>query len=349
MVVSKKKILVTGAAGYIGSHTCIELLEAGFDVLALDNLGNSSEESLNRVRSITGQNFPFYKADVRDTEQLNLVLQAHSVDAVIHFAGLKAVGESVEHAHLYYNNNVQGTLMLMKAMMTHRVSRIVFSSSATVYGDPDVVPIDESAPYRPESPYGKSKMMVEQILQDHFHSMQLAGKPWSIATLRYFNPVGAHASGQIGEDPKGVPNNLMPYVAQVAVGKREKLNVFGGDYPTPDGTGVRDYIHVVDLAKGHVAALNHLFAEPTLLEVNLGTGKGSSVLDLVHAFERASGKTIPYEIVARRAGDVPSYYASTQLAEQVLGWQAGLTLDDMCASTWKWQSQNPEGYGKKAE
>lgn len=345
MLTSKRKILVTGAAGYIGSHTCVELLNAGFDILALDNLSNSSEEALRRVSTLTGQQFPFYKIDVRDTLSLEQLLQAHKVDAVIHFAGYKAVGESVEHAHRYYENNVQGTLMLMHAMAACGVTRLVFSSSATVYGDPDVVPIDESAPYRPESPYGRSKMMVEQILQDHFHSTTLAKAPWAIATLRYFNPVGAHESGLIGEDPKGVPNNLMPYVAQVAVGKRKKLHVFGGDYPTPDGTGVRDYIHVVDLAKGHVAALSQLFEAPALLQVNLGTGKGSSVLDLVKAFERASGRAVPYEITDRRAGDVPSYYAKTDLAQTVLSWRAELTLDDMCASTWKWQSQNPQGYG----
>lgn len=345
MLKSKRKILVTGAAGYIGSHTCVELLNAGFDIVALDNLSNSSEESLRRVSTLTGQQFPFYEIDVRDTPALEQLFQAHKVDAVIHFAGYKAVGESVEHAHRYYENNVQGTLMLMRAMSAHGVTRLVFSSSATVYGDPDAVPIDESAPYRPESPYGKSKMMVEQILQDHHHSTTLTDNPWAIATLRYFNPVGAHDSGLIGEDPKGVPNNLMPYVAQVAVGKREKLHVFGGDYPTPDGTGVRDYIHVVDLAQGHVAALRPLFENPTLLQLNLGTGKGSSVLDLVKAFERASGRAVPYEITARRAGDVPSYYAKTDLASSVLGWKARLTLDDMCASTWKWQSQNPDGYG----
>ncbi len=340
----KHTILVTGAAGYIGSHTCVELLNAGFNIVALDNLANSSEESLRRVKRITGKEFPFYPVNILDTENLNLVLKAHQLSAVVHFAGLKAVGESVEKPHAYYETNVQGTLMLLKAMAVHGVTRMVFSSSATVYGNPECVPIEETAPLQATNPYGRSKLMVEEILRDHAHAMQLAGTPWAVGILRYFNPVGAHESGLIGEHPNGIPNNLMPYVAQVAVGLRERLNVFGNDYPTPDGTGVRDYIHVVDLAKGHVAALNKLLSQPGCWQVNLGTGQGYSVLQMVKAFETASGRAVPYQVVARRPGDIATCYASTTKARQLLGWQAKLGLEEMCASAWKWQSMNPKGY-----
>ena len=340
----KHTILVTGAAGYIGSHTCVELLNAGFNIVALDNLCNSSEESLRRVKKITGKEFPFYQVDILDTEKLNLVLKAHKLSAVVHFAGLKAVGESVEKPHAYYETNVQGTLMLMKAMAVYGVVRLVFSSSATVYGDPATVPIEETAALRATNPYGRSKLMVEEILRDHAHAMQLAGTPWAVGILRYFNPVGAHESGLIGEHPSGIPNNLMPYVAQVAVGQREQLNVFGDDYPTPDGTGVRDYIHVVDLAKGHVAALQRLLLKTECFAVNLGTGVGYSVLQMIKAFEAASGKPVPYQVVARRPGDIATCYASTTQASELLGWKAELGLGDMCASAWKWQSMNPQGY-----
>ena len=338
------KVLVTGAAGYIGSHTCIELLNAGYEVVALDNLCNSSEESLHRVRRIAGKQFPFYPVDILDTEKLNLVLKTHKIDAVIHFAGLKAVGESVAQPLRYYENNVQGSVMLLNAMAKHGISRMVFSSSATVYGDPVAVPIPETARLSATNPYGRSKLMVEDILRDQAHAMGLQGTPWSVALLRYFNPVGAHESGLIGEDPQGIPNNLMPFISQVAVGRREHLSVFGGDYSTPDGTGVRDYIHVVDLAKGHVAALNKLMASTGLLCVNLGTGVGYSVLDMVKAFEHASGKPVPYKIVDRRPGDIASCYADTRLAAELLGWKAELGLREMCESTWKWQSGNPEGF-----
>lgn len=338
------KILVTGSTGYIGSHTCIELAKAGFDLVGVDNLSNSCALVHGRVENLIGKPFPFYEADIRDEEKMSLIFKAHKFDAVVHFAGLKAVGESVSQAHRYYTNNVQGSLMLLGYMMAYDVSRIVFSSSATVYGEPDSVPINESAPLRTTNPYGASKLMVENILRDHAHSQQLAGQPWGVALLRYFNPVGAHDSGDIGEDPNDIPNNLMPFVSQVAVGRRDCLSVFGGDYPTHDGTGVRDYIHVVDLAKGHVSALQKLLESKDTFAVNLGTGRGSSVLDVVKAFEKASGRPVAYHIVNRRPGDSAICFADTALATQLLGWTAQYDLDAMCASAWNWQEKNPNGY-----
>lgn len=335
-----KKILVTGASGYIGSHTCVELLQAGFAVIALDNLCNSSREAIARVERITEKSLPFYEADVRDRSALDLVLREHAIDAVIHFAGLKAVGESVAKPLLYFDNNVSGTVTLLHALSDANVKRFVFSSSATVYGDPQALPILETARLSVTNPYGRSKLMVEQVLGD----LVQADPDWRIGVLRYFNPVGAHPSGLIGEDPLGIPNNLMPFVAQVAVGRRPKLAVFGNDYPTPDGTGVRDYIHVVDLARGHVAALNRLFAEQGGFTVNLGTGQGYSVLETVRAFEAASGCSVPYNIVPRRAGDIASCYASSAKALQLLGWKAEKNLENMCADHWRWQRMNPQGY-----
>ena len=337
-------ILVTGAAGYIGSHTCIELLGAGYTVIALDNLCNSASESLKRVEAITGRSMPFYEADVRDRAVLDQVLREHAVDAVIHFAGLKAVGESVEKPLYYFDNNVTGTLVLLDALIKANVKHFLFSSSATVYGDPESVPISESARLSVTNPYGRSKLMVEQILAD----LKSADPTWAIGVLRYFNPVGAHPSGLIGEDPRGIPNNLMPFVSQVAGGRRERLAVFGNDYPTPDGTGVRDYIHVVDLARGHLAALGQLFKQENSFTVNLGTGQGYSVLEMVRAFEEASGRKIPYDIVALRPGDIAVCYANPETAEQLLGWKAEKGLRDMCADHWKWQSMNPQGFSELA-
>lgn len=340
-----KTILVTGGAGYIGSHTCIELLAAGFKVVVLDNLCNSSPESLVRVAELAGQNeIPLIEGDIRDADLLDQIFSDHDIYSVIHFAGLKAVGESVEKPLEYYDNNVAGTVTLLEAMQRHGVKSIVFSSSATVYGDPHTTPIQEHFPLSATNPYGRSKLMIEEILGDLFK----ADSDWNIALLRYFNPVGAHASGRIGEDPKGIPNNLMPYIARVAVGQYEALSVFGGDYPTPDGTGVRDYIHVVDLAKGHVKALEAFLRGdvPKLLVVNLGTGQGYSVLDMVKAFAKASGREVPYRIVERRAGDIACCYADPALAKKLIHWQAEKTLEDMCRDTWNWQSQNPVGYHK---
>jgi UDP-glucose 4-epimerase len=334
------KILVTGASGYIGSHTCVELLSAGFTVVALDNLCNSSRKSIERVEHITGKSIPFYEADVRDRPALDRILQEHAVDAVIHFAGLKAVGESVAKPLLYFENNISGTLTLLQTLAAANVRRFVFSSSATVYGDPDSVPIKESARLSATNPYGRSKLMVEQILGD----LCKADSNWGIGILRYFNPAGAHCSGLIGEDPGGIPNNLMPFIAQVAIGRRSKLAVFGNDYPTRDGTGVRDYIHVVDLARGHVAALNRLFTQSGGFTVNLGTGHGYSVLETVRAFETASERAIPYEIVQRRPGDIASCYASPVLAQELLGWTAEKNLADMCTDHWRWQKMNPDGF-----
>jgi UDP-glucose 4-epimerase len=335
-----KNILVTGASGYIGSHTCVELLQAGYDVVALDNLSNSSRDAISRVEKITGKSVPFYDADVRERASLDTVLQAHAIDAVIHFAGLKAVGESVAKPLLYFENNVSGTVTLLQALSDAKVKRFVFSSSATVYGDPESLPLKESARLSVTNPYGRSKLMVEQVLED----LMRADAEWNLGILRYFNPVGAHESGTIGEDPSGIPNNLMPFVAQVAGGRRPKLSIFGNDYPTVDGTGVRDYIHVVDLARGHVAALNRLFSQPGSYTVNLGTGRGYSVMQVVKAFEAASGRAIPYEVVPRRPGDIASCYAAPDAARELLGWEAEKNLDEMCADHWRWQRLNPQGY-----
>lgn len=335
------KVLVTGGAGYIGSHACVELMLAGHEVVVLDNLCNSHSAVLERIARIVGRSPEFARADVRDIGALQKVFARDRFDAVIHFAGLKAVGESVEKPIEYYDNNVQGALSLCRAMAEAGVGTLVFSSSATVYGNASSMPIREDAPLGPTNPYGQSKWMVERILADVAASRPAA---WRIASLRYFNPVGAHPSGLIGEDPQGTPNNLMPNVAQVAVGVRDKVRVFGSDYPTRDGTGVRDYIHVVDLARGHLAALDALRGDTRGFTVNLGTGHGISVLEVVRAFERASGRTIPIEKVARRAGDVAESYADPSLAESLLGWKAVHGLDDMCRDTWRWQDLNPRGY-----
>lgn len=333
-------ILVTGGAGYIGSHTIVELLNNDHAVIVIDNLSNSSRESLNRVEKITGKSVEFYEADVCDETALEKIFSSHNIDAVIHFAGLKAVGESVAMALHYYKNNLESTLNLLDAMKKHNVKKLVFSSSATVYGDPQQLPITEDAPRSATNPYGQTKLMIEQILTD----VVATNEDWNVTSLRYFNPIGAHESGLIGEDPEGAPNNLLPYVARVAAGKLDKVMVFGNDYDTPDGTGVRDYIHVVDLAQAHVAALNHLDHPNAYKAYNVGTGHTDSVLDMIHAFEKASGKTIPYEIVARRPGDIASCYADVSLAKQELGWTAQFTTQDGCNSEWKWLSQNPNGY-----
>ncbi|MCA3181231.1 MAG: UDP-glucose 4-epimerase GalE [Burkholderiaceae bacterium] len=333
-------ILVTGGAGYIGSHTVLELLQSGFDVVVLDNLSNASPESLERVAAITGRRATLVVGDIRDEALLKRMLAERPFDAVIHFAGLKAVAESVDKPLAYYDNNVAGTTTLLRCMDTAGVRRIVFSSSATVYGDPESVPIREDAKTGATNPYGRTKWFVEFVLQD----LAKSDARWSIGNLRYFNPVGAHPSGRIGEDPQGIPNNLMPFVAQVAVGRREKLSVFGGDWPTRDGTGVRDYIHVVDLAQGHLAALSRVRETAGFWTVNLGTGNGYSVLDMVKAFERASGRPVPYAIVDRRPGDIAECYADPAVAERLLGWRAKLGIDAMCADAWRWQSANPNGY-----
>lgn len=332
-------ILVTGGAGYIGSHTCIELLEAGHNVIIADNFSNSKLEAVQRIETIANKKIPVINLDIRNQNQVEVALKEHKCQAVIHFAGLKAVGESVKNPLEYYDNNVNGTISLLIAMKNCQVDKLVFSSSATVYGEPKYLPITEDHPLSASNPYGRSKLIIEDILRD-FHQSNPAMK---IAILRYFNPVGAHPSGLIGEDPQGIPNNLMPFVAQVAVGEREYLNVWGNDYPTPDGTGVRDYIHVCDLAIGHVKALNRL-EEPQCIEINLGTGVGYSVLDVVKAFEDASGKKIPYKISERRKGDVAFCYADTALAQQLLDWKAQHNLTDMCNDHWHWQKMNPKGY-----
>ncbi|MBF0218891.1 MAG: UDP-glucose 4-epimerase GalE [Gammaproteobacteria bacterium] len=333
-------ILVTGGAGYIGSHTCVELLNGGYEVVVVDNFVNSSAEALARVEKLTGRKITFYRHDVADVAALTTIFQHHSPQAVIHFAGLKAVGESVSQPLAYYQNNVAGTISLLQVMQQQGYRSIVFSSSATVYGDPATLPIKEHFPTSATNPYGRSKLHIEEILRDLYR----ADPQWNIALLRYFNPVGAHRSGEIGEDPNGTPNNLMPYISQVAIGKRPQLAVFGGDYPTLDGTGVRDYIHVVDLAKGHLKALEKLATAPGLVTYNLGTGRGYSVLEMVQAFAAASGRPIPYQIVARREGDIAACYADPELAAEALNWRAELDLAAMCADSWRWQQQNPNGY-----
>lgn len=332
------KILVTGGVGYIGSHTCVELVSAGHEVVIVDNLCNSKLSVLRRIEKISGKAFAFAQVDVRDQENLETVFAEHKPDAVIHFAGLKAVGESVQQPLQYYDNNVTGSLVLFRVMAKFGVKTLVFSSSATVYGDPATVPILENFPLSATNPYGRSKLMVEEMLRD----VALADPSWRIALLRYFNPVGAHESGLIGEEPNGIPNNLLPYVAQVAEGRREFLSVYGDDYPTADGTGMRDYIHVVDLAIGHVKTLAKLRQQPGVLTYNLGTGRGNSVLEMVRAFEKASGKEVPYKIVARRAGDIAACYANPALAERELGWRAEKNLEQMCVDTWRWQSSLKE-------
>ena len=334
-------ILVAGGAGYIGSHTCVELLNAGYEVVVVDNLYNSSEEALKRVEQITGKTVKFYEADVLDREALEKIFDAEDIDSVINFAGLKAVGESVQKPLEYYHNNITGTLILCDVMRNHGVKNIVFSSSATVYGDPAFVPITEDCPKgQITNPYGQTKSMLEQILTD-FH---VADPEWNVVLLRYFNPIGAHESGLIGEDPKGIPNNLVPYIAQVAVGKLQCLGVFGNDYPTHDGTGVRDYIHVVDLAVGHVKALKKIEEKAGVCIYNLGTGKGYSVLDVVKAYEKACGREIKYEIKPRRPGDIATCYADASKAREELGWEAERGIEEMCADSWRWQSANPDGY-----
>ncbi|MEQ1662980.1 MAG: UDP-glucose 4-epimerase GalE [Thiobacillus sp.] len=334
------KILLTGGAGYIGSHTAVECLAAGHDVVVFDNLSNSSVKSLDQVAQIAGRAVTFVQGDIRDRAALRALFADHAIDAVVHFAGLKAVGESVNKPLWYYDNNIAGSVMLFEEMAAAGVKSVVFSSSATVYGDPATVPITEAFPLSATNPYGRSKLFIEEMLRD----IAVSDKAWNIALLRYFNPVGAHESGLIGEDPRGIPNNLMPYVAQVAVGRRPHLNVFGGDYPTPDGTGVRDYIHVVDLARGHVAALGKLNTPGGVQTWNLGTGRGVSVLDMVRAFEAASGRKVAYEIVARRAGDVAQCWADPSRAAKDLGWRAQFDLARMCADAWRWQQANPDGY-----
>ena len=332
-------ILVTGGCGYIGSHTVLELLNKNYDVVVVDNFSNSSFESLRRVQKITGKTVTFYEADIRDTAAMETVFSKHSFDAVIHFAAFKAVGESVRLPVKYYENNISGTVSLLQIMEKHNVKKIIFSSSATVYGDPERLPLDENCRLSTTNPYGSTKLMMEMIMQDLYK----ADKNWNIILLRYFNPVGAHESGMIGEDPKGIPNNLMPYVAQVATGKLACINVFGNDYDTPDGTGVRDYIHVVDLALGHIAAIEQC-NDAGVHIYNLGTGHGYSVMDMIHAFEKACGKTLPYKICDRRPGDIATCYAAPDKAKKELKWQAKYGIEEMCASQWKWQSGNPKGY-----
>ncbi len=333
-------ILVTGGAGYIGSHTCVQLLNAGYEISVVDNLVNSKEESLRRVQEITGKKLTFHKVDLLDRGALEQVFRSKTIDAVIHFAGLKAMGESVGIPLDYFHNNVTGTLILLKVMKAAGVHNIVFSSTAGVYGEAKTVPITEEFPVSVLNPYSRSKLMIEDILRDLYR----AEPEWNIALLRYFNPVGAHPSGRIGEDPKGIPNNLMPYVAQVAVGKHPFLRVWGNDYPTPDGTGVRDYIHIMDLADGHSKALEKLSQKPGLVLYNLGTGRGYSVMEVLRSFEKACGHEIPYKIMDRRPGDAATSYADASKANRELGWYASRTMDEMCADTWRWQSQNPDGF-----
>lgn len=333
-------ILVTGGAGYIGSHTVVELLNANHDVIVIDNLSNSSNQSIERIEKITGRNVEFHEKDLRDYEAVESIFASRNIDAVIHFAGLKAVGESVSKALFYYQNNLESSLTLLEIMKQFDVKNLVFSSSATVYGDPEMLPLVESARKQATNPYGQTKLMIEQILED----VSATNEGWNITSLRYFNPIGAHESGTIGEDPNGLPNNLFPYISQVAVGKLKEVQVFGDDYDTPDGTGVRDYIHVVDLAKAHLAALEKISHPNEYKAYNIGTGKGISVLESIRAFEKASGKSIPYKVIARRPGDIASCYANPSLANNELGWKAQLTTEDSCRDAWKWQSKNPKGY-----
>lgn len=334
------KILVTGGAGYIGSHTCILLIEAGYEVVVFDNFSNASKESIQRVEKIVSQKIDLIEGDIRNADDLHQAFNAHTIDAVIHFAGLKAVGESVAHPLKYYDNNVHGTALLCEVMAAHGCRSIVFSSSATVYGDPHTTPIKEDFPLSATNPYGRSKLFVEEILRD----LYVSDTRWKVVLLRYFNPVGAHSSGTIGEDPNGIPNNLMPFIAQTAVGKRSCLSVFGDDYDTPDGTGVRDYIHVVDLAEGHLKALEKMQTFTEVMTVNLGTGKGYSVLDMVKAFEKASGKEVPYCVAPRRSGDIAACYADPAYAKEILGWEAKKGIDEMCEDSWRWQRKNPQGF-----
>lgn len=346
----KPTILVTGGAGYIGSHTCVELLTHGFEIVIVDNLSNSKIESIRRIERISGQNVRFHQADINDANALNRIFQAQPVDAVIHFAGLKAVGESCQQPLNYYQNNITGTLVLLETMAAQGVKNLVFSSSATVYGDPHCVPITESFPLQATNPYGRTKLFIEEILRDtsRADTLNQSTHPWKIAILRYFNPIGAHESGLIGEDPNGIPNNLMPYLSQVAIGKLPALSVFGNDYATHDGTGVRDYIHVVDLARGHIKALQYLMtltADTGLCEAfNLGTGNGYSVLDMVNTFSQITGQAVPYQITPRRPGDVAACYADPTLALEKLDWKAEYDLAQMMTDVWRWQSQNPDGY-----
>lgn len=335
-------ILVTGGAGYIGSHTCVELLNEGYEIVVVDNLSNSKEEALNRVKKITNKEFEFYKVDLLDKESLREVFRKSQIDAVIHFAGLKAVGESVEQPLKYYHNNITGTLILCEIMQEFGINKIVFSSSATVYGKPKSVPIQEDFPLQATNPYGRTKQMLEEILRD----LNIADNNWSISILRYFNPIGAHESGLIGEDPNGIPNNLMPYISQVAVGKLEKLKVFGNDYDTPDGTGVRDYIHVVDLAKGHLKAVEKILKNKGFFTYNLGTGMGYSVLEMIRSFSEVTNKNVPYVIVDRRPGDIAKCYASPSKAQEELGWVAKKDIHEMCKDTWNWQQKNVNGFEK---
>lgn len=334
------KILVTGGAGYIGSHTCVELLNSGYEIIVVDNFSNSKLESLQRVREITGKQFTVYEANLQDKEILKKIFRDNKIEAVIHFAGLKAVGESVQLPLRYYENNLIGTIHLCEVMKEYGVKRIVFSSSATVYGMPEKVPIEETSSLRATNPYGRTKQMIEEILQD----LRVSDPEWSVALLRYFNPIGAHKSGRIGEDPNGIPNNLLPYISQVAAGKLEQLNVFGNDYPTPDGTGVRDYIHVVDLSKGHLKALEKVLNSTGIEAYNLGTGNGYSVLEIIAAFEAATGKKIRYQIIDRRTGDIAACYANPAKAQIELGWVAEKGIAEMCKDTWRWQANNPNGY-----
>ncbi|MBJ8082908.1 UDP-glucose 4-epimerase GalE [Bacillus cereus group sp. N14] len=335
-------VLVTGGAGYIGSHTCVELLNNDYEIIVVDNLSNSSIESINRVKELTGKQFKFYKEDLVNYEALNKIFEENTIEAVIHFAGLKAVGESVAKPLTYYHNNIISTLVLCEVMQKRNVKKMIFSSSATVYGIPETSPITEEFPLSATNPYGQTKLMIEQIMRD----VAFADTEWSIALLRYFNPFGAHESGRIGEDPNGIPNNLMPYVTQVAVGKLKELSVFGNDYPTKDGTGVRDYIHVVDLAKGHVKALEKVLNSTGVDAYNLGTGTGYSVLEMIEAFEKVSGKKVPYKITERRPGDVAVCFADATKAKRELGWEATRGLEEMCADSWRWQSENKTGYQK---